>query len=320
MKLDMDSIPGGLVLMDAENRVTAVNLTLCNWLKRDQSDLLGRSPAIWMTPASRMYYLGHVLPSLRLHGRVDEVVLTLVSADGENYPVVLSATQRAGNESGYQLLALPMLRRNTIEEQLQQARRAADKAAAEKDKALREVQVLMARLEVRQQELSVLNEQLEQLATKDPLTGLDNRRVFDREITMHLALYKRSNMPFSVMLADIDWFKQINDRHGHDAGDRVLQAVSRCLSAGMRDVDTVVRMGGEEFAFILPDTAADAAVLVAERKRLEVASLVTDYGGLTISFGVTAVIPDDTRRDLYNRADEALYLAKSQGRNQVCTR
>lgn len=275
MELDLDFIPGGLIVLDVTNRVTAVNQTLCGWLGRSRDDVLGQSPEVWMAPASRMYYLGHVLPSLRLHGRVDEAMLSFVSADGSRLPVVVSATTCRQKSDGFQLLFIPTQRRNLAEEQLQQARKAAEQAVADKDKALREVQALARELEHRHEELASLNAQLEQLATQDALTGLDNRRVYDREVEIHLALFHRTKLPFALILADIDWFKEFNDRFGHDAGDRVLQEVSQCLRSGMRDIDTLVRMGGEEFAFILPDTTASKAGLVAERKREEIEQLNT---------------------------------------------
>lgn len=317
MKLDVDFIPGGLILLDGSNTVTAVNQTLCSWLRRSQADLVGRSAEVWMTPASRMYYLGHVLPSLRLHGRIEEVLLSFTSADGIKLPVILSATKCPQSGDGYQLLALPMQRRNLVEEQLQQARKAADQAVADKEKALQDVQALARELEHRHEELATLNAQLEELATQDALTGLANRRVYDREIAIQLALFHRVKIPFALILADIDWFKQINDRFGHDAGDKVLKEVSNRLKSGLREIDTLVRMGGEEFAFILPDTKATEAALVAERKRQEIEQLDIPYGNVTLSFGVTEVRPGDTRGELYGRADTSLYQSKSQGRNQV---
>jgi diguanylate cyclase (GGDEF)-like protein len=317
VNLDVDFIPGGLVLMDPDGRVTAVNRTLCTWLGRAGEELQGQSPEVWMTTASRMYYLAHVLPSLRLHGSIEEVFLTLTSQHGKGLPVLMSASHSGSPAEGFWMLFMPVQRRSLVEEELQQARKAAEQALEEKDRALQEMQAMALELERGHRELESLNAQLEQLATQDALTGLDNRRIYDREIEIHLALFQRARLPFSLVLADIDWFKDFNDRYGHEAGDRVLQDVSRCLASGMRDIDTLVRMGGEEFAFILPDTTAKNAALVAERKRRDIEQLDTPYGRVTLSFGVTEVHPGDTRGELYGRADLCLYQAKSDGRNRV---
>ncbi|MEX1057205.1 MAG: diguanylate cyclase [Natronospirillum sp.] len=318
MQIDANDLPGGLILLDDANRVRSVNQPFCDWLGRTRQELTGKPPESWMTRASRMYYLGHVLPSLRLHHHAEEVLLSFSSASGHELPVVIKAARCSTLEKGYQLLILPMQRRDLIEKQLQQARKTAEQATAEKAKALQEVQSLAQELEQRHDELTLLNEQLEQLATRDSLTGLNNRRVYDREMNTHLAMFQRTKTPFALVLADIDWFKDINDRFGHDAGDQILKDVSQSLGQCMRNIDTLVRMGGEEFALILPDTSLEQAVQVAERKRSTIEQLVSPYSTVTLSFGVAAVQTGDTKGALYGRADRAMYLAKNQGRNRVC--
>lgn len=318
MQPDIDRLPGGLIVLDEANIVTAVNRTLCDWLGRAETELVGHAPESWMTGGSRIYYLGHVLPALRLHGHAEEMILTFTSAAGQPLPVLLSASSVAGDEPGYQLLLLPMQRRNLVEEQLQQARKAAEQATEEKTQALEQVQALARELEQRQEQLSEVNAKLELMATQDPLTGLANRRVYDRQVEAQLALFHRTRTPFALVLTDIDLFKRINDRFGHDAGDRVLKDVAQCLHQGLREIDTLVRMGGEEFALILPSTTAEQAIRVAERKRELVAQYGGRYGEVTMSFGITEACPDDTKSLLYGRADRALYDAKHQGRNRVC--
>lgn len=318
MHLDINDLPGGYILLDESDMVTVINQPLCDWLGRPMDDLLGRPPEHWMTVASRMYYLAHVLPSLRLHGHAEEVFLTFTSASGEALPVIMNVAASPGPGGGYQLLILPMQRRNLVEEQLQKARKTAEEAVAEKEQALQQIKGLAHELEQRQSDLAMLNSQLEQLATQDALTGLHNRRIYDRKIEIHMALFQRGKLPFTLILADIDLFKQVNDRFGHDAGDQILQNVSQCLRYGLREIDTLVRMGGEEFALILPGTSADQAAAVAERKRKELEQLTTPYGAVTMSFGVAEVRAGDTKGELYGRADQSLYRAKSLGRNQVC--
>lgn len=319
MLVDANDLPGGLLLIDDSNRVTAVNASLCHWLGRTSETLVGKPPELWMTPASRIYYLGHVLPSLRLHHTAEEVFLSFSNEAGQELPVLLNASTCATENGGFQLLLMPMQRRYLVEEQLQQARKAAEQAMQEKEKALQKIQAMTKELEQRHSELMSLNTQLEQLATQDALTGLDNRRVYDREIDAHLSMFHRTGLPFVLILADIDWFKQFNDDFGHEAGDLVLKSVGQCLKEFMRDIDSIVRMGGEEFALLLPGTTSDQATVFAERKRHAVENLMTIYGTVTLSFGITEARVGDTKDSLYARADRALYAAKSQGRNRVVT-
>lgn len=317
MLIDVDFIPGGLIVLDNANKVLSVNQSLCDWLGRTKADLEGQSPERWMTLASRMYYLGHVLPSLRLHSRAEEVFLSFTNTNGEVLPVILNASGCAIGGDGYQLLILPMQRRNLIEQQLQQARKVAELAVAEKAQALQDLQALTQELELRHLELAALNQQLERLATQDALTGLDNRRVYDRELACQLALFQRTGQPLCLIVADIDHFKLVNDNFGHDVGDQVLKEIGQQLRLNKRDFDTLARIGGEEFAFILPDTSVEQAVKVAERKRQAIEQFTGQYCKVTLSFGVAQVRSVDNERTLYERADQALYQAKKAGRNQV---
>jgi diguanylate cyclase (GGDEF)-like protein len=160
-------------------------------------------------------------------------------------------------------------------------------------------------------------------AERDALTGLANRRVFEREIAAESARFDRYGRPVSLVVLDVDHFKSVNDRFGHEAGDAVLRAVATTLRAGVRDADTVTRLGGEEFAVLLPETTLDAAIDLAERLRHRVQQLNEQWSGtqipVTLSAGVAAC-PQCVRlpRELVRSADAALYRAKETGRNRVC--
>jgi len=184
---------------------------------------------------------------------------------------------------------------------------------------------LEARVQQRTQELSEANSKLEQLATSDPLTGIGNRRRMTMQITRELERSRRHHHPLTLLMVDIDHFKQVNDSHGHDAGDRAIVAVARTLALGVRSIDMASRFGGEEFVLLLPETDTALAVSAAERLRAEVEALqVADDQSqtirLTISIGVASADPDgvvDTVSTLLIRADRALYRAKNEGRNRV---
>ncbi len=160
-----------------------------------------------------------------------------------------------------------------------------------------------------------LEDQLRELSEKDPLSGLWNRRKFDSEITKHTQKVKRyPNIEKAALaLIDIDHFKRINDKYGHDAGDRVIINVADTISAQLRETDIVARIGGEEFAIIMPHTRVAEAEIVINRLRNAI-HLKSDYG-ITVSAGVTELC--DKPSDSYKRADIALYESKSLGRNQV---
>ncbi|SHO43128.1 sensor domain-containing diguanylate cyclase [Desulfopila aestuarii] len=164
---------------------------------------------------------------------------------------------------------------------------------------------------------------LEELATTDPLTGLANRKQIMTSLELQLEGFYRHGTSFSLLMLDIDFFKKVNDTYGHQAGDSILVEIASILGTILRTLDTAGRYGGEEFVVIL-DTADQAqAVQSAERIRRAVERHVFSWNGhelrITISVGASAIHPsDETVNSLIARVDEALYRAKSEGRNRVC--
>lgn len=192
--------------------------------------------------------------------------------------------------------------------------------------ALREIRLRMAlqhadaanrQLVEQIQRVGELNMKLEELATTDPLTGLRNRRAFDSHMAQELAIVQRRGSPLSLLMLDIDHFKRVNDALGHDGGDRVLQAIAGHLKDCARTVDVVARVGGEEFAVILPSTDEAGAHEVGERMRQAVENGPWDQMPVTISVGVATLVDGEDAERIYGRADAALYAAKQAGRNQV---
>jgi diguanylate cyclase len=147
----------------------------------------------------------------------------------------------------------------------------------------------------------------------DPLTGVSNRRALDETLESMFAMMHRYEHPFSVVLLDIDRFKQMNDEQGHLYGDRMLKSVARLLDDNVRDTDLVARYGGEEFVIVMPQTMLDGATLFAERLRQRVEQQLP----LTISGGVSTAVDGDNPQMLLARADAALYSAKAAGRNRL---
>jgi two-component system cell cycle response regulator len=166
-----------------------------------------------------------------------------------------------------------------------------------------------------------LVEQMRRLAMSDPLTRLLNRRAFLESMLRSLAAFERHGTPTSVVLLDVDHFKQVNDTHGHDGGDAVLTGIADLLRAGARKNDVVGRWGGEELVLGLSHTGLPSAALAAERVRRAITGhrfRLPDGAevGITVSMGVAAATKGERLETLITRADRAMYRAKSQGRNR----
>ena len=159
------------------------------------------------------------------------------------------------------------------------------------------------------------------MAQKDPLTGVYNRGALDEALHREIGYSRRQSGNLSLVILDIDRFKNINDDYGHIIGDCVLKAVAASIQDCMRSADQLFRYGGEEFVVLMRDTDARGACLLAERIRKAVEGLPCHCSGadipVTISAGVSTLRADDTAHSLFDQADQALYLAKQQGRNQV---
>lgn len=160
------------------------------------------------------------------------------------------------------------------------------------------------------------------LAERDALTGLHNRGAFDARLASELARYERYGRPLSLIVLDIDHFKNVNDRFGHDAGDFVLQRVSEVVAHSLRNVDLAARLGGEEFVVMLPETGIGKATEIAERIRRRIEEKPCDWRGqrimVRVSAGVSAIPECVAQPDaLIRSADQALYASKNAGRNRV---
>ncbi|MBR0565953.1 diguanylate cyclase [Azoarcus sp. L1K30] len=172
----------------------------------------------------------------------------------------------------------------------------------------------------RTQALTEANAELARLAAQDGLTGLANRRRFDERLTDAFLACKRYGRDFSLLLLDVDHFKQVNDTHGHPVGDRVLKQVAKLIGESLRATDFVARYGGEEFVVLLPDTSDRTTSLgVAEKLRAAIAAApVAEVGHITASIGLSITrAADQDPWQIVGRADAALYQAKAAGRNRV---
>lgn len=223
-----------------------------------------------------------------------------------------------------QVLEVELAERRRIEAQLEAVQAELEERVRERTRSL----------EARNRELSQLrltletaNQRLRRLVTIDALTGVANRRHFDRELERELRRSRRDGLPLSLVFLDLDEFKKFNDTYGHARGDEVLRNVARTLNETFRRAgDFVARYGGEEFAIVLPGLDARRAALYAERLRRRIwqeaiAFEAVANGRVTISAGVSTITPPmvATADELLRAADQALYRAKCLGRNQIAS-
>ncbi len=198
---------------------------------------------------------------------------------------------------------------------------------AENERMRQDSSTLKGRLEESYQQIKLLRSSLSQAqesVLKDPLTGTGNRRQFDVSMAKAIKSCEQKSAALSIVMCDIDHFKRVNDAFGHQVGDELIKMFARVIDGNIRESDTAIRYGGEEFAIILPTTDEQAAYAIAERirrqfesKRLTVRETNQKVGQLTASFGVAQYWPGDSVDTLVQRADSKLYEAKSAGRNRV---
>ncbi len=170
------------------------------------------------------------------------------------------------------------------------------------------------------QERTQMLEKLRELAITDDLTKLYNSRHFYHQLENEINRYQRYQRPLSLLLIDVDHFKEFNDTHGHLEGDKVLYKIAKLITSCLRTMDTAYRYGGEEFTVILPETTCDSAMAVSERINDVVKNelfIGDDKKDMSVSIGVTEYLPGEQVTEFVSRADKAMYMAKEGGRNRT---
>ena len=191
--------------------------------------------------------------------------------------------------------------------------------AEQYDQQLRRLEKLARISDRYQNSLRELSQALKEASLRDPLTGLGNRRFLMERLHEETERANRKSGAYALAILDVDHFKTINDRFGHEAGDKALSEIAKAIEAALRDYDLCGRWGGEEFLVVMPETGLDAANQVAERVRQGVHAVTLDYVScpVSVSLGLTTYRPGEDFSETLNRADAALLQAKANGRNRV---
>lgn len=299
----LDALPALVVRTDSDGRIEQVWGEVRHAIKTapQRGAYLG---TIFSQPAA-IFLETHLWPLLRRMGRIDECYAPMEHVGGEPWPCFVSArTMSDGAGQWFVWLLFPATERARFESELIQAKAQAQRLT---------------------ETLRVQNWRLDTLARTDPLTGLGNRRALDKAFvhSLHSVVGNGKRRDGALLLIDVDYFKKINDKFGHDIGDEVLVRLAGCMRDCVRRSDTVVRLGGEEFALWLPDASVDAALKIARKvhDRVSAIRLPDGESRVTVSIGVAVSTGGEATGDLRGMlrcADRALYRAKEAGRN--CTR
>ena len=277
--------PCGYHSLDRNGLIVRMNQTELSWLGYNAEELIGKKRYVDLLTTNSQEEFRDRFPQFLQQGYIHNVEFEVIRKDGSLLPIMISATAVRDDANNI------IMSRTTVFDMTERKK-----------------------LELR----------LKQQATTDFLTGLNNRRNFYYLAEIELVRSQRSGKPVSVLLIDIDHFKQINDTYGHEAGDKALQTFSSICREELREIDILGRIGGEEFAALLPETEGKTAIDVAYRLCMAVATSPITISpeievDMTISIGITKHMKTDRNiHEMFKRADNALYTAKKGGRNQVC--
>ncbi|MGL5033438.1 MAG: diguanylate cyclase domain-containing protein, partial [Microcystaceae cyanobacterium] len=287
------------------------NNSLCEFLEATREEIMGKTClelGVW----KNLEDLHRLKTILTEEGVVQNFEIVIRTVLNKTKTVIISAIQVVlGGENCVITVIKDISARKRTEIMLIQAKERAEQAELK----LKRTQVFLQKA----------NQQLINLANLDPLTKIANRRCFNTHFKKEWRRLHREQQPLSLILFDVDFFKKFNDCYGHPEGDRCLIKIAQTASKTVgRSTDLVARIGGEEFAVILPNTDLDGAKAIAEKLRSAIQSLniahsrSTTNSCVTISLGITSQIPDENNlpETLIDQADQALFLAKDWGRNQ----
>ncbi|MDP1927751.1 MAG: GGDEF domain-containing protein [Thiobacillus sp.] len=298
----------------------AVNAEMVKFAGEASESFLQRPMETLFPRPSQIFLQTHVWPTLLRDGGVREIFLHIFDASRTRVPVLLNCEKNIvdGRECFYWVFFVAQ-ERSRFEAELLQARTDSERMAVELTQANAELETVHRQLLDRAHKLELANFELARLSYSDPLTGVANRRALSLAVLKWQTSLDSPGVA-SLLMIDVDHFKAVNDRHGHDEGDRVLVLLADKLGLSIRDGDLAVRYGGEEFALWLPATDPEGAEQIAQRVHAQVRDILVAGQPITVSVGAASA-RDITGPELIHRligqADKALYRAKAGGRNRT---
>jgi diguanylate cyclase (GGDEF)-like protein/PAS domain S-box-containing protein len=321
LNLILDSADFTIISTDAKGIIRSANQGALERLGYNPVDLIGiHTPALIHDKdevAARAKVLSEelgkeVVPGFDVFkakaclGITDENEWSYIRKDGSRFPVILSVTALKdddGHIEGYLCIGRDISLRRAMERKIELQKDALEQANAE---------------------LTEANQRLNEMIQTDPLTDLLNRRGFHKCFDQEVQRLKRQQAPLSMLLMDLDYFKQYNDQYGHLEGDHLLENLSAVLKTHIRVIDYVARFGGEEFIFLLPQTDEVTSIQIAERYRKLVEEMSEVKRPITASFGVSTILEVNDNESIaiqfdrmLEQADQAMYKSKENGRNKV---
>lgn len=319
MESRLDQLPCGYVVVNHHYLIEDVNETFLQWTHYSKSELLGQHIEILFQSSNKLIFHSYFYPNMTLYKQIDELFIHVSGKDGHSIPCLVNAKEQQIEQEKYvDLVLLPMKKRIKYEQEVRQTKNLLERAYEEKEKAYKHLQHIYEKIELKQGQLVEMNKQLTKISNTDNLTGIANRRYFQQQLTKCAEQFHIQGIAFSLLLLDIDNFKQVNDKYGHPVGDLVLAQLALILKKISREQDTVARFGGEEFVMLLGLTNEAEALKIAQQLNETVEQTIwPTVGRMTVSIGCSTFKARDTESSIFEHADEALYESKRNGRNRT---
>lgn len=318
MDNQLNFAPCGYITLSSDGVIKTVNQTLLNLLDYKKEELLDKHLESILSNKNKFLLHTYFYPHIRLYNHLEEMFLSIIAKNGQEIPILLNARSYTDNKIEYiDCILINASKRIQYEKEIRDIKMKLEETIIEKDNAIDKLEILFQDNQLKQKELISLNAKLKLMATSDMLTGLKNRRFFQESLSNSIDIFFKQQKIFSLLIIDIDYFKQINDNFGHLVGDQTLVEVAKILESVSRKVDVISRFGGEEFAIILPNTDKLGAKKAAEKLRLAVDNGHWNNFHLTVSIGASTFTNLDTEQSILNKADKALYTSKNYGRNRI---
>lgn len=310
--------PCGYVSITNDGNIKIVNHTFVKMLGYEVKDLINHHIESLMSIANKFLFHTYFYPFIELNGEVNELNLTLRTKEGKDFPMLLNGIRCEREGSIYiDCIFVQMNKRMEYEKEIRSIKKKLENTLKEKDEVVERLLISHQDNEKKQEELLRLNTELKKMSMTDVLTGLNNRRYFQETLEESIKWSKHHHIPFSLLILDVDFFKKINDSFGHTIGDETLKGLAQIFQSLFVNNEVIARYGGEEFVVIVPKANEKEIIAISEMVRETVAKHKIGDLHVTVSVGATTFIQGDSFETILNRADQALYHSKNNGRNCV---